>query len=170
MWANTQLTHALTLSLGVHPRRFDLEEEFFPILRNLVRETSQKMRKVPKRQLLGLRPEDPRTVFLAGFYEEGDRKGVLNPHWHGGVALRPGEERCFRALLRHYWGKEAKKRERQLHGPQEPLHPLVKIPNAKPTFDLTELTTSKTYISYSTKSARFNEPEHCTTYDFLAQP
>ena len=67
LWANNQVTHELTLSLGIYPGRFDAEAEFIPTLRNLVRKASQKVRGVPKRQLRRMTPHHPDAFFLAGF-------------------------------------------------------------------------------------------------------
>jgi hypothetical protein len=166
LWANNQVTHELTLSLGVYPARFDAETEFIPILRNLVRKASQKVRGVPKRQLRSMTPHHPDAFFLAGFYEPTDLAGLLNPHWHGGVALRPGEERRFRECLETYFGADADAAMPAL-GHVGPPHSLVKVARAAPTFHLAKLTTPEHYIRYATKKSRDNEPNHWTTYDFI---
>lgn len=167
LWEDLGITHELTISLGISPKSFSPEEEFMPILRNLVREGATKLRGLPKRKSLALVHEDPRALAIAGFYESQKKSGELFPHWHGGIGLRPAEERPLRDLLWQCIGEDAQE-------PLEPLEPcrttrpLIKMRGAKPTFHLAPLRTSSRFIAYANKNTLARELVHWTTADLLA--
>lgn len=165
-WADYGISHQLTLSLGYHPVRYE-PETFLPVLKRLVRETARKVRGVPKRKAARLTIDNPDVPFFAGFYEGNDRAGLVYPHWHGGIALRPGEEPLFRDMLWECFGADAKDPLKPFEPPRT-TRPLVTERRAKPTFDLTALTTSERYIRYSTKHVDANSLIHWTTADILA--
>lgn len=167
LWTDLGITHQLTISLGISPRSFSPEEELMPILKRLVREGATKLRGLPKRRALSLTHTDPRALGIAGFYEATKRSGESFPHWHGGVALHPGEERGLRQLLRQCIGEDAE-------APLEPwelsntTRPLITIRGAKPTFHLSPITTSARYASYANKKTSIDNIVHWTTADILA--
>jgi hypothetical protein len=165
-WADHGISHQLTLSLGFHPGRYQ-PEEFLAVMKRLVRETARRVRGIPKRKAERLTIDHPRAPFFAGFYEGTDRAGLLYPHWHGGIALRPGEEPTFRAMLWECFGEDAKD-PLQPFEPSRTTRPLVTERRANPTFDLTKLTTTERYIRYSTKHVGADNLIHWTTADFLA--
>jgi hypothetical protein len=166
MWKEHDISHALTISLGLHPTRF-AEEDMFPIMKRLVRETTHQLRGLPKRKALGLNAQHPDALFLAGFYEATNAGGELFPHWHGAVTLRADEEQRFRDLLCQCIGEDSQ-------NPRGPLQmslttrPLITHRYAKPTFHLASLATPGIYIRYANKKIRHNEASCSTTHDFLA--
>lgn len=166
LWDDLGVNHHLTISLGIHPRYFDPETEFMPILRNLVRKATQVMRVMPKRKSLDFTADHPDALIIAGCFEEKDEWGQLFPHWHGAVALRPGEERAFRDLLWRHIGEDG-------DAPLKPFelsrthHPLVRIVGAKPTFELNPLGSAARLISYSKKHTLPDDFIHWTSHDLL---
>lgn len=165
-WADHGISHQLTLSLGYHPGRYQ-PETFLPVLKRLVRETARKVRGVPKRKAERLTIDHPDVPFLAGFYEGKDRAGLVYPHWHGGIALRPGEEPLFRHMLWECFGEDAKDPLMPFE-PTRTTRPLVTERRANPTFDLTAMTTSERFIRYSNKHVDADSLIHWTTADILA--
>jgi len=166
LWSALGISHELTISLGVNPRSFSPEEELKPILRNLVRACSRKMRSLPKRQALSLCYADPRALMVAGFYEPTKRSGELFPHWHGGVALQPGEEPLLREILWERIGEDAQN-PLALIEPCRTTRPLIKVRNAMPTFHLAPITTMERWIRYANKKTSIDEIVHWTTADLL---
>ncbi len=155
-------THALTIALGLHPRRFDPETEFLPQLRRIAREITHQLREVPKRKLLKLRPED--AVFMAGFYEPRNGAGELYPHFHGVISLRKGEERLLRSVLTETVGADSSVAGSLLVPPSRPV---ISTPRAKPSFDLQPLTEDSRYIRYATKQVPGSDFTHWTIGDIL---
>lgn len=164
-YADSGATHELTISLGIHPKRFDPETEFIPQMRRLVREITHRLRGVPKRRLLSLGPVE--AVWMAGFYEPTMAGGILFPHWHGVIGLSEGEEPTLRALLVECLGEDVSP---GATGPFDTCRPLITLPHAKPTFHLTRLATPERYIAYANKGVRGGDPVHWTTADFLPSP
>lgn len=166
LWSDLGVTHALTISLGASPSRFDPECDFMPILRGLVRSASKAVRHVPKRTVMSLRADDPRAIQVAGFYEGKKRSGEPFPHWHGGVALRRGEEAGFREVL---WDRIGEDADNPL-GPFEytrTKNPLIGLRSAKPTFTLTPIHSSERYIRYANKHHNLDQIIHWTTANLL---
>lgn len=164
-------THELTISLGLHPATFDPEREFKPLLKVVCRELTQRLRSIPKRQRRSLTPDD--AVFMAGFYEAHDRFGLLFPHWHGVLALQPGEDTHAREVLAARIGVDettdilARRNERDgdrtILTARSPTGPL----RLKPSFHLQALTGSVGWVGYATKQVRGEDPTFWTTHDFL---
>lgn len=167
LWSDLGITHQLTISLGVSPRAFSPEEELMPILRKLVREGATKLRGLPKRRALLLTHNDPQALGMAGFYEATKRSGESFPHWHGGVALHPGEELGLRQLLWQCIGEDAQDPLERWE-PSKTTRPLITIRGAKPTFHLTPLVTSARFASYANKKTPISNIVHWTTADILA--
>ncbi|MFN3559260.1 MAG: hypothetical protein ACK4UQ_08220 [Brevundimonas sp.] len=166
-WSQLGITHELTISLGISPRAFSPEVQLKPILRNLIRVGARRLRGASKRQACDLVHTDPKALLMAGFYEATKRSGEPFPHWHGGIALQPGEEPILRELLWEHIGEDA----------EDPLpafqlsrttRPLVKIHAAQPTFHLTRLQTKSRYISYANKNTHADNVTHWTTADILS--
>lgn len=166
-WAKLGLTHALTISLGSSPRAAHPEEQFFPLLRGTVRSFAQHVRGFPKRKVRTLRSCDPHALTLAGFYEPTKRSGELFPHWHGGVALFPGEEPRFRELLWDRIGEDADDPLKPGQ-PSRTHHPLITSPSASPTFHLVPLRATSSWIQYANKHCSRDDIVHWTTADVLA--
>lgn len=166
-WSQLGITHELTISLGISPSRFDPEVQLKPIFRNLIRSGSRRLRGASKRQACRLVHSDPKALMMAGFYEDKKRSGESFPHWHGGVALRPGEEPDFRDLLWEQIGEEGDDPLPPFDLPRT-TRPLIKLPGAKPTFHLTALTTSPRYIRYANKNTPSDAVIHWTTADILS--
>lgn len=163
LYKEHKATHALTIALGVHPVRFDPETELLPQLRRIAREIAQRLRGVPKRQLMRLRPED--AVWMAGFYEPRNGAGELYPHFHGVISLRNNEESALRGVLTDTVGADSAFRGAVL---VPPTRRVVSTPGAKPSFDLQPLSGTSGYIRYATKQARGLDVTHWTINDILA--
>lgn len=161
-WQAHGASHALTISLGSHPSRFDPEVEFIPQMRRIVREIAHRLRGVPKRQLLKLKADA--APFMAGFYEAKDAGGTLFPHWHGVIAISPEEEPRLRSLLVECVGKD---RSDLHYTPIQTTRPVITSPGAKPTFDLQTLRTPSEWIEYATKYVSIDNLTHWQTHDFL---
>jgi hypothetical protein len=166
-WSDMGINHELTISLGISPTRFSPEERLMPILKNLVREGAKKLRGLSKRQAPRLQYNDPEALMLAGFYEATKRSGEPFPHWHGGVALRPGEEPLLRQLLWDCIGEDADDPLKPFE-PSRTSRPLITGPGMKPTFHLAQLRTPERYVRYSTKKTHTDDIIHWTTADLLA--
>lgn len=166
-WSQLGVTHELTISLGISPRVFSPEVQLKPILRNFVRVGARRLRGASKRQSCSLVHDDPKALTMAGFYEARKRSGEPFPHWHGGIALKPGEESELRDLLWEHIGEDAEDPLPALH-PSRTIRPLVKIHGAKPTFHLAPLTTKSRYISYANKNTSLDDITHWTTADILS--
>lgn len=162
LWRDHGASHELTISLGIHPKTFRPEEEFIPQLKRIAREIARRLRAVPKRQALKLRPED--AVWMAGFYEDTDAAGLLFPHWHGVISLSPGDEPLLRELLVECVGEDATPGSSCIGVTDRPV---ITTPRAKPTFDLRPLTSPARFIAYANKKVRFDEPTHWTIHDIL---
>jgi hypothetical protein len=160
-YAANNATHALTISLGTHPRSFSPEVDFLPQLKRIAREIAR-MRGVPKRKRSSLTHTD--AVWMAGFYEATDASGMLFPHWHGVIALEPDEEPILRQLLCEFVGHDRSDRT----SAYEPApRCIISTPGAKPSFDLQPLTTAPQYIRYASKSAYRTDLIHWTIADIL---
>jgi hypothetical protein len=163
LWQDNEVSHELTVGLGVHPRKFVPEVQFLPQLRRIAREIAHRLRGVPKRKLLRLQPED--AVWMAGFYEAEDAAGLLFPHWHGVIALRAGEEDKLRELLVECVGEDMTPGASGLLGGSH--RPVITTPKAKPTFHLRSLSSPERWIAYANKQVRYAEPTHWTINDIL---
>ena len=163
-YAEMGVTHELTISLGIHPKRFDPETEFMPQLKRIARRIGRDVRGLSKRQVAT--PAPTQLPWMAGFYEAKDNAGALFPHWHGVIALNPGEELPLRMSLLEHVGKDATRDA----GIFAPLcdRTIIATPKAKPTFHLITLTTAEDYISYARKQGFYNETTHWTLEDILA--
>ena len=166
-WSQLGITHELTISLGVSPRGFSPEVQFKPILRNFIRVGARRLRGASKRQACRLVHSDPQALLMAGFYEATKRSGEQFPHWHGGVALNPGEESDFRDLLWEHIGEDAEDPLPALYLPRT-IRPLVKIHGAKPTFHLAPIQTTARYVRYANKNTNSDAVTHWTTADILS--
>jgi hypothetical protein len=163
-YADNRATHELTISFGLHPRKFDPETEFLPQMRRIVRRVTHEVLGIPRRKLVQLAQGD--ALWMAGFFEATDGAGELFPHWHGVVALEPGEEWMLRQSLSHCVGPDMTPAFSQTNS-KHARRSVISIQRAKPTFHLTELTTASTYISYATKTIHNQNVIHWTTGDFL---
>jgi len=164
LWTSNGASHELTISLGIHPRTFDPETQFLPQLRRVTREIARGLGRVSKRRSMELTPEE--AVWMAGFYEPSNSDGVLFPHWHGVIALQPGDEPPLRHVLSDCLGDDA---DNGRAGTSPLTRPVISLPKAKPTFHLAPLVTPHRYIAYATKKVRHSNVIHWTTHDFLPQ-
>jgi hypothetical protein len=163
-YAQRGVTHELTISLGIHPKRFDPETEFMPQLKRIARRIGRDVRGLSKRQVAD--PSPNQLPWMAGFYEPNDGAGFLFPHWHGAIALQPGEEWRLRLCLSQYLGDEAT----VANGIFAPLceRTIISTPKAKPTFHLAALTEIRNYVHYARKQGSANDTIHWSLEDILA--
>ena len=148
-WAlDNGCTHAITLTPDIRPHgRFDPETELKPIMRRVAKAIAHDVRGVPHRRLL-TNAAIAETVWMAGFVELHSRSGSLYPHFHGAIALRPGEDRRMKAVLASRWGK----------GPDAPaIHPVFNRPGSWPDFDVCKLTHPRSWIGYSLKHTSLSD-------------
>jgi hypothetical protein len=164
-FADQGLNYALTLTFGIHPHSFDKDGQMCNIMRRTVREMSGPVLGIPKRKLLGARPQD--LVFVSGFYEGTDAAGCAFPHWHGAMRLDPDKEAVCREALREKFGEEHRG---MASWKSSTPRSVVNIPRAKPTFDLQPLTTPVHYIEYATKKYTASNLDFTTTLDFWTEP
>ncbi|MDO8911798.1 MAG: hypothetical protein Q8N10_17130 [Phenylobacterium sp.] len=162
MYLDAGASHELTISLGVHPKKFDPETEFLPQMRRVVREIAHMLRGIPKRRMLKLPLCD--APWMAGFYEATDAAGILFPHWHGVIALHDHEESRLRAILVNSVGKDMTPGAAPYGRTTRPIITTLK---AKPTFHLAPLESPDRWIAYSAKKVWDSNPVHWVTGDFL---
>ena len=167
-------THFGTLKLGLIGRsRIDLHRELLRPLAVVIRTYGYARSDLPKRATL----EAEHLPFLVGVIERNDRAGSLDPHLHYFIRLRPNEEPLYRGFLRSRFGRDCTKGAASLPAfthpegtPAEmrqfliptavsvlarPTRPLIKRPDATPTFDLQPLRSDwRRATSYSVKQSR----------------
>jgi len=166
-WSQLGVTHELTISLGISPRTFTPEVQLKPILRNFIRVGARRLRGATKRQACSLAHDDPKALIMAGFYEPTKRSGEPFPHWHGAIALKPGEEPNLRNLLWEHIGEDAEDPLPAVLLPRT-IKPLINIHGAKPTFHLAPIHTTARFIRYANKNTNPNAVIHWTTADILS--
>lgn len=165
LWRDHGITHELTISPADRADRFsraDLDET----LKRLIRSATHRMRGVPKRKMDTLTTAHPDVLFIGGFHEDRRRSGDAFEHWHGGVALRPGEEVAFRMLLREHIGRDATATatSKKTQHTNRPISPNKSVPLS---FHYAPMKTAPTYIAYANKHAADSEFDFSSTNDFI---
>jgi hypothetical protein len=136
-------SHTINLVPDIYvSTRFDPDKDFKPILRRLAKAIAHDVRSVPHRQM-GTEGSLNQTVWMVGVVETATKTGMVYPHFHGVVALRPHEDRLLKGVLAHRWGK----------GRGAPaLRPVFKRPGSFPDFDVKRLTDPGGWFSYDMKN------------------
>lgn len=166
LWRQLGITHELTINAGLHSRPIR-DEEVHQMMRRFIRKATCKLRDVPRRSSMDINPRDPNVLMVAGFVEPRTFAGDLQPHWHGGVALRNNEEQACRDLLWKHVGTDAENPLKPFE-PSRTTHPLLRLPFSKPTFHFQKLTTVPRFIRYANKQVINADFPFFTTLDYLS--
>lgn len=165
LWRQMGITHELTISPGLHARPIK-DGELHQLMRRMVRKATCKLRGVPRRRSLNITKDHPDVLSVAGFLEPRSRFGCAYLHWHGGVALRDGEDERFRQLLQDHVGVDASE-SAVAAASRLTARPLLRLPGAEPTFHLKPLVTPSLFIRYANKQAINSDFQFFTTPYYL---
>lgn len=148
-------THAFTFNPDyAHARRRGEAEEFIRrIARRLYKELNRSLRGFSRRDSVF---DDPNSVRFIGAYELKDRRGLLYPHGHLAIALRPGEDVALHQFMMARWGSM----ERCPRTGREDYHPAFRSPlfadrNCRPEYHLAPIHDLLGWTRYAAQSDEF---------------